>query len=137
VGRSILLPTITVFALILTDCSGGSSVPVEAKLARGEKPFNPKADEYLTVNLTNEKGTASFSGNVGADGTIAIEAPDGKIPVGKYKVKITRYLNPTTKRGQPGVPIELDTNAEWDVSENNRSFTLDVDKTGYDKLDKK
>jgi hypothetical protein len=136
VPRFISLPLVAVLVLCLPGC-GETKVTVDGKLTRGGKPFTPKKEEYLAVNITNESGTASFNGKVTPEGTFVIESMDGKVPVGKYKVTLSRYITPAAaEKGRVPAPVTLDPKETWEVTTTNTSFTIDMDKAGYDKLEK-
>lgn len=123
-----ILPSLFAACLCLTGC-GPSKVNVEGTVVNGGQPYTLKADEFLTVNVSSEDGSASFNGKVTAEGKFAIETADNKgILPGKYKVILNRYGSPAATGGKPAPPVTLEANEVWDVSSSNHTFTIDLAK---------
>jgi hypothetical protein len=130
--RTLSLIALACLSLGLAGCS--SSVPsVDGTLVDGGKAYSPKADEYVSINLTSEDGTRSYSGKVEAEGKFSIQSSDGKgVRTGKYKVSVSIYQSPTAGKGGPPAPKTLDTGEVIEVSSANRTLTVDLSKAKVD-----
>ena len=133
-GRGLLLSALWAFAACAAGC-GSSLVTIEAKVVKGGQPYALKSDEYWNVSISSEDGKSTHTAKVGPDGALPFEAP---VAPGKYKIQVIRYKVPAEgAKGPPTPPMTIEVNETWEVSSSNRSFTLDADKLGLEKLDKK
>ena len=127
--RTSMLAVLTGSILALTGC-GETKVPITGSVTKGGKPFVPPEGGMFNVSMTQDGGTASGTGAVGADGNFTIKGPaDGGMPAGKYKVSIVAYPDPKNvpKDKQP-MPKTITGGETWDVSGSNNKFTIDLDK---------
>ncbi len=125
-----LTPTILIVCcLTLTGCGGGGST-VNGTATKGGKPFAATEGDQVSIVLTQDGGSASGTGAVGADGTFKISGSDGKgLPAGKYKVGLTIYhATPVDPKKPTPPPRIIDTKETWEVGGANTTFALDLDK---------
>ncbi len=129
--RTSMLAVLLGSLFALTGC-GETKVPITGSVTKGGKPFAPPEGGQVNVTISQEGGSGSGTGPVGADGNFTIAGTAGGIPPGKYKVSLVMYP-PLPAEGAkapkgPPVPKTLSGGETWDVSATNNKFTIDLDK---------
>jgi hypothetical protein len=121
--RSIGLMGLVFLAL---GCGGEKGVVVEGSVVKGGAPVKLAEGEGVTITLTN--GETKYTTNVGENGTFSIQKPaGGPIALGKYKIHYVHYQSPSPYTRTVGFKRAKDLPTEWEVSDTNHTFTLELD----------
>lgn len=117
---------------------GAKGVAVDGKVVDGGTPHALGEGESISLTLTSDDGKTTGSGSVEKDGSFHVKKSDGTpLPAGKYKVSVIHYHMPAGGKGPPAPPTPVDIGESWDVSEGNKSFTIDLSKLKKEKEPKK
>jgi hypothetical protein len=122
-----LLATVGVYG-----CGGGGGVSLTGKVMNGDKAYSPEQDGDLIIMLEGVEGNKSYSMRAQPDGSFKTDEPKGVAP-GKYTVSVNKYPSKAQmeKIKGPPTPVSKETGVTWDVSNSNKSFTLDVSKLKF------
>ena len=122
------------FCSALAGC-GKSGVAVEGNVVKGGKPYTLGEGEGITITMRSEDGKTTCSGSVEKDGNFKMSTTSGAlVPPGKYSVSYVHYPPKAAaeKAKSPPSPSSKTSSESWDVTTENKSFTLDLDKSKPD-----